>query len=146
MASVRKVGDWNAARRILAAAPRRFRQAVDRAVQKEAHLYRKELVQGLTSGSPGGKALAPLAETTLATRRARGMRGTKPLIARGDLRRSMVFLDALTLNKPEIFIGNCGQRIDAQSGQITDAPTREFLQKQLVAFAAFIAAHGARRS
>ncbi|WP_428261180.1 phage virion morphogenesis protein, partial [Haliangium sp.] len=77
------------ARRMLAAAPARIRRAVDRAVEQEAHLCRKEIVQGLTSGSPGGKRLAPLAASTLATRRARGMRGTKPLIARGDLRRSI---------------------------------------------------------
>jgi chromate reductase len=63
-----------------------------------------------------------------------------------DMRRSMVFLDALTLNKPEIFIGNCAQRIDAQSGQITDAQTRELIQKQLAAFAAFIGAHGQARA
>jgi len=63
-----------------------------------------------------------------------------------DLRRAMVFLDALTLNKPEIFIGNCAQRIDDKAGQITDAPTRELVQKQLAAFAAFIAAHGPQRS
>jgi chromate reductase, NAD(P)H dehydrogenase (quinone) len=62
-----------------------------------------------------------------------------------DLRRSMVFLDALTLNKPEIFIGNCAQKIDAQAGQISDAQTRDFVQKQLAAFAAFIAAHGPKR-
>ena len=62
-----------------------------------------------------------------------------------DLRRSMVFLDALTLNKPEIFVGNCAQRIDDKAGQITDAPTRDFIQKQLAAFAAFIAAHGPKR-
>jgi chromate reductase len=34
-----------------------------------------------------------------------------------DLRRSMIFLNALTLNKPEIFIGNCEQRIDAKPGR-----------------------------
>jgi len=90
MASVRTIGDWRKARRLLAAAPQRFRQAMERAVLQEAHLYRKEIVQGLTRGSPGGQTFAPLAETTLATRRARGMRGTKPLIARGDLRRSVV--------------------------------------------------------
>jgi chromate reductase len=61
-----------------------------------------------------------------------------------DLRRAMVFLDALVLNKPEIFIGHCAQRIDAESGRITDAPTREFIAKQLAAFAAFIAAHGGK--
>lgn len=62
-----------------------------------------------------------------------------------DLRRAMVFLDALTLNKPEIFIGYCAQRIDAESGRITDEQTRDFVAKQLAAFAGFIAAHGARR-
>ena len=61
-----------------------------------------------------------------------------------DLRRSMVFLDALVLNKPEIFIGNCTQRIDQATGQITDAPTRDFIRQQLAAFAGFIGAHGAR--
>jgi chromate reductase, NAD(P)H dehydrogenase (quinone) len=61
-----------------------------------------------------------------------------------DLRRSMVFLDALMLNKPEIFIGNCMQRIDDKTGRITDTQTEEFLKKQLAAFAGFILAHGGR--
>jgi hypothetical protein len=86
---MRKIGGWNAARRMLAGAPQRFRRAMDQAVLQEAHLYRKEIVEGLTTGSPGGKELAPLAPSTLATRRARGIRGTKPLIARGDLRRAI---------------------------------------------------------
>jgi chromate reductase, NAD(P)H dehydrogenase (quinone) len=55
-----------------------------------------------------------------------------------DLRRAMIFLDAVTLNKPEIFIGNCSQRIDAKTGQITDQQTVGFIQQQLVAFAKFI--------
>ena len=59
-----------------------------------------------------------------------------------DMRRSMVFLDALTLNKPEIFIGNCTQRIDEKTGRITDAQTREFIRQQLAAFARFIGVHG----
>ena len=61
-----------------------------------------------------------------------------------DMRRSLVFLDALTLNKPEIFIGNYAQRIDDKTGQITDAQTREFIKQQLAAFASFIVAHGGR--
>src|SRR5580704_16724500 len=40
-----------------------------------------------------------------------------------DLRRAMAFLDAAALNKPEIFIGNCSQKIDAKTGQITDQQT-----------------------
>ncbi len=62
-----------------------------------------------------------------------------------ELRRSMVFLDALVLNKPEIFIGNCAQRIDQATAEITDAATRDFIGQQLAAFAGFIGAHGARR-
>jgi chromate reductase len=61
-----------------------------------------------------------------------------------DLRRTMVFLDALTLNKPEIFIGNCAQRIDDKTGQITDQPTKDFIKQQLAAFAKFIAQHGVK--
>ncbi len=59
-----------------------------------------------------------------------------------DLRRTMVFLDALTLNKPEVFIGNCAQRIDEKTGQITDEQTKTFIKQQLAAFAKFIATHG----
>jgi chromate reductase, NAD(P)H dehydrogenase (quinone) len=59
-----------------------------------------------------------------------------------DLRRTMVFLDAMTLNKPEIFIGNCAQRIDDKTGKITDEATVGFIKQQLAAFAKFIATHG----
>jgi chromate reductase, NAD(P)H dehydrogenase (quinone) len=62
-----------------------------------------------------------------------------------DLRRTMVFLDALTLNKPEIFIGNCATRIDDKTGEIKDAQTKDLIKQQLAAFAKFIAAHGGRR-
>jgi chromate reductase len=61
-----------------------------------------------------------------------------------DLRRSMVFLDAFTLNKPEIFIGNYTQRIDEKSGKITDEQTIGFIRQQLAAFAKFILAHGSK--
>ena len=62
-----------------------------------------------------------------------------------DLRRTMVFLDALTLNKPEIFIGNCATRIDDKTGEIKDAQTKDLIKQQLAAFAKFIAAHGPRK-
>jgi chromate reductase, NAD(P)H dehydrogenase (quinone) len=55
-----------------------------------------------------------------------------------DMRRAMMFLDAVTLNRPEIFIGNCSQKIDAKTGQITDQQTVGFIQQQLAAFAKFI--------
>ena len=55
-----------------------------------------------------------------------------------DLRRAMVFLDAFTLNKPEIFIGNCVSKFDEKTGELKDETTRNFIKQQLAAFAAFI--------
>lgn len=61
-----------------------------------------------------------------------------------DLRRAMVFLDALTLNKPEIFVGACAQKFDERTAALTDATTRDFVKQQLAAFAKFIEQHGAK--
>ena len=62
-----------------------------------------------------------------------------------DLRRAMLFLNASTFGRPEIFIGNCSQRIDAQTGQIIDQQTVGFIRQQLAAFAKFIEQHGGTR-
>ena len=56
-----------------------------------------------------------------------------------DLRKSMMFLDAFTLNKPEIFIGNCAGKFDEKSGELKDETTRGLIKQQLAAFAVFIA-------
>jgi len=56
-----------------------------------------------------------------------------------DMRRSMVFLDAFTLNKPEIFIGNSAAKFDEKTGELKDETTRGFIKQQLAAFATFIA-------
>jgi chromate reductase len=62
-----------------------------------------------------------------------------------DLRRMLVFLDAMTLNTPEIFVGSCASRFDERTGTLTDAATRDFVKQQLAAFATFIERYGARR-
>jgi chromate reductase len=59
-----------------------------------------------------------------------------------DLRRAMVFLDAFTLNKPEIFVGNCASKVDEKTGELKDETTRNFIKQQLMAFAAFIGKFG----
>ena len=59
-----------------------------------------------------------------------------------DLRKMMVFLDALTLNKPEIFVGGCAARFDEKTGELKDETTRGLIKQQLEAFAAFIERHG----
>ncbi|MGB6287009.1 MAG: NADPH-dependent FMN reductase [Xanthobacteraceae bacterium] len=61
-----------------------------------------------------------------------------------DLRRCMIFLDALTMNKPEIFIGNVSQRIDEKTGQIKDEQAIGFIKQQLAAFAKYIVQHGGK--
>jgi chromate reductase, NAD(P)H dehydrogenase (quinone) len=56
-----------------------------------------------------------------------------------DLRRAMVFLDAFTMNKPEVFIGGAAAKFDEKTGELKDEATRGFIKQQLVAFATFIA-------
>ncbi len=51
-----------------------------------------------------------------------------------DLRKVMVFLNMFPLNRPEVMIGNSGQRFDAE-GNLTDDATREIMAKQLAALA-----------
>ena len=55
-----------------------------------------------------------------------------------DMRRAMVFLDAFTLNKPEVFIGNCAPKFDEKTGELKDEVTRGFIRQQMQAFAALI--------
>src|SRR5215471_17514709 len=59
-----------------------------------------------------------------------------------DLRKMMCFLDALTLNKPEIFVGMVASRVDEKTGELKDEATRNLLKQQLEAFATFIVRHG----
>ena len=54
------------------------------------------------------------------------------------LRHAFVYLDARALNKPEIIIPLAQNKIDAATGEVTDAATREFLADQLKAFAGFV--------
>src|SRR6478672_3589399 len=61
-----------------------------------------------------------------------------------DLRKTMVFLDALTLNKPEIFVGSCAAKIDEKTGELKDETTRALVKQQLEAFGKFVERHGAK--
>src|SRR5262245_32987241 len=62
-----------------------------------------------------------------------------------DLRKMLVYLDALTLNKPEVFVGSCASKFDEKTGALTDPVSLDFVRQQLTAFAAFIDRHGAKR-
>lgn len=59
-----------------------------------------------------------------------------------DLRKIMLFLNAATMVKPEVFIGGAGSKFDAE-GRCTDEGTRKAVGAQMLAFEAWIA--GMRR-
>jgi chromate reductase, NAD(P)H dehydrogenase (quinone) len=61
-----------------------------------------------------------------------------------DLRRCMIFLDALVMNKPEVFIGGAMQKFDDKTGQLKDEQAVGFIKQQLAAFAKFIVQHGGK--
>ncbi len=89
MTTVQKTGDWAKARRLITAAPRKLKIAVEISLRQEALVLRNEIVQGLTRQAPGGQALKPLSPLTLAARRFAGFKGTKALIRRADLRNAI---------------------------------------------------------
>jgi len=99
--AVSRTGDWARARRLLTAAPQRLQAALGTAVRQEAHALRNEIVQGLTSQSPGGEPLKPPSPLTIAARQLEGFGGSKALIVRGDLRNSITVI----VQGDEAFIG-----------------------------------------
>jgi chromate reductase len=58
--------------------------------------------------------------------------------AQYHLRQTMVFLDAAVMNLPEVMVAQAQHKIDAAAGELTDAPTREIIAKQLQNFATFV--------
>ena len=99
--AVSRTGDWARARRLLTAAPQRLQAAIGTAVRQEAHALRNQIVQGLTSQSPGGEPLKPPSPLTIAARQLEGFGGSKSLIVRGDLRNSITVI----VQGDEAFIG-----------------------------------------
>ena len=61
--------------------------------------------------------------------------------AQYHLRQTFVMLEARVFNKPEVFVGQANQKVDATTGALTDPPTRDIIAKQLAGFAAFTRAH-----
>lgn len=88
---VRQWGDWVRARRAISIpAQARLERAWKKSILKEAHYWRKALVQGLTKQTPGGQRFQKLSPLTRAKRKAQGFAGRKALIRTGTERRSIV--------------------------------------------------------
>ena len=96
-----KIGDWALANRVLVTAGKKMEKAIKKTLLQEAHLYRKEMVQGLRTGAPGGKKFQKLARSTILSRRFKKVGGTKPLIRTGDLRNSITVIE----RSGNVFVG-----------------------------------------
>ncbi|MBB4199443.1 hypothetical protein CCR94_16800 [Rhodoblastus sphagnicola] len=54
-----------------------------------------------------------------------------------QLRQCFVFLDGRVFNAPEVMVGGATGKFDQDTGDLTDQGTRDFIAKQLAAFAVF---------
>ena len=63
-----------------------------------------------------------------------------------DLRKVLLFLNAMVLAKPEVFIGGAVAKFDAATGACTDETTRKVVADQMRAFEGWIAAVGRMRA
>jgi chromate reductase len=59
-------------------------------------------------------------------------------------RQMMVFLDALTFNKPEIFVGGAQNKFDDKTRELKDEATKTIIKQQLEGFEKFIARVGGK--
>lgn len=82
--SIRKVGQWGQAARILNAYSTRFGAVVDQAVKREALRYEIAMKEGIKDQAPGGVRFKPISLFTRLRKRS-----SKALIDRGDLRNSI---------------------------------------------------------
>ncbi len=77
-------GDWAHAKRVLGSS-QHLQQAISSALRKEAETFRKAVRAGIESQSPGGETFQPISGWTKASRRFRGIRGNRALIASREL-------------------------------------------------------------
>jgi hypothetical protein len=82
-------GDWRKALEKLKAIEAKAKPALERAILAEAHEIRGEMVRGIDSGSPAGKAFAPHAPATPYLRLAAGGKGSKIEIASSTMRNAI---------------------------------------------------------
>jgi chromate reductase len=96
----------------------------------------KNVLDWLSRGDDQPFALKPVAILTASPGPVGGAR------VQYDLRKVMLFMNAMVLTKPEVFIGGAAAKFDAD-GRCTDETTRKFVTAQMAAFEGWIA--GAKR-
>lgn len=91
----------------------------------------KNLLDWISRGADQPFARKPVAIASATTGPLGGAR------VQYDLRRVMLFMDALVLQKPEVYVGNAASKFN-DAGDCTDETTRKFLADQMAAFARWI--------
>lgn len=89
----------------------------------------KNALDWLSRISPQLLARKPVAIQTVSPGAIGGAR------AQYHLRQSLVFMDAIVLNKPEVMIGQAAEKFDTARLELTDQRTRDFLARQIQALA-----------
>ena len=92
----------------------------------------KNVLDWLSRGDDQPWALKPVAILTASPGPVGGAR------VQYDLRKVLLFLNALVLAKPEVFIAHAAGKFDAASGACTDETTRKFVTDQMSAFERWI--------
>jgi chromate reductase len=92
----------------------------------------KNLLDWLSRGEDQPWAHKPVAILSATTGPVGGAR------VQYDLRKVLLFLNCMVLNKPEVFIGMAATKFDAD-GRCTDETTRKFVGDQMAAFERWIA-------
>ena len=54
------------------------------------------------------------------------------------MRMALISIDAVMFGKPEIFVNFANKKIDENTGELTDQPTKDIIKLQLAAFAKFV--------
>lgn len=87
---VKFTGDWAKTGKIVDSMADRFRTAADKAILREGHFLRGQMVQNITSGgAAAGSPFAPLSPATLRIRKFHGFGGSKILMQTSTLRNSI---------------------------------------------------------
>lgn len=87
--TIRKVGQWAMAARVLRSAAHGLERAMSGSLRSEAQALRSEISRGLTAQAPGGHTLAQPSPVTLASRKLEGVGGRRALLATLEMRRSI---------------------------------------------------------
>lgn len=87
---VKMFGQWARAGQITSTMAERFKAASEKALLREGHYLRGQMVSNITGqGAPAGAPFAPLSAATMKIRKFRGFGGSKILMQTGALRGSI---------------------------------------------------------